>query len=81
MNGYSEKTEIKDHLVVRPSYVLDIDDILNQVDYMLDILEDVVSPQEYQNCITVLDHLLACDESVYGGLNIAQGRKLNVAKK
>jgi len=54
---------------VRPSYVLRLDDVIAQVDYMLDVLEARCNPTQYQNCVTVLDHLVACDDTIYGRMN------------
>lgn len=52
----------------RPDNILDVDTVLDWVDWMLNVLEENVSAIAYQNCITVLDHLVACDEVVYGKL-------------
>ena len=60
----------------RPFYVLDVDDIAQYVDFMLDLLEPQMDEVSYQNCITVLDHLMACDEELYGRLLQQEGKKL-----
>lgn len=65
----------------RPTYVVDLDDMLEQVNYMLDVLEGILPEIEYQNCITVLDHLVNCDEALYGGLNFMKGRRLEQGRE
>lgn len=61
----------------RPDYILDVDTISEWVDFMLDYLERSIGEIQYQNCITVLDHLMACDETVYGNLLQQEGHKLD----